>query len=70
MDDRMLSAIVLFGLSCLFGGYGIFTLVVAYRTGDLTVWGRLAVLAGMSVLLSAVLGKVAIRLVAGMLQHS
>jgi hypothetical protein len=66
MDDRMLSAILLLGLSCLFGGYGIFTLVAAYRTGDLTVWGRLVVMAGMSVLLSAVLGRVAIRLVAEM----
>jgi hypothetical protein len=50
MDDRMLSAIVLVGLSGRFGSYGVLTLVAAYRVGDLTVWGRLAMLAGMSVL--------------------
>jgi hypothetical protein len=66
----MLSAIVLFGLSCLFGGYGIFTLVAAYRAGDLAVWGRLVVLAGMGVLLGAVLGRAAIRLILEVLQQS
>jgi hypothetical protein len=62
MDDRMLSAIVLigFGLSALFGSYGILMLVAAYRTGNLTAWGRLAILGGISVLLSAILADIAV----------
>jgi uncharacterized membrane protein HdeD (DUF308 family) len=60
MDDRMLSAIVLVGLSCLFGSYGILMLVAAYRTGNLTAWGRLAILGSISVLLSAILADIAV----------
>jgi hypothetical protein len=60
MDDRMLSAIVLGGLSGLFGGYGILTLVAAYRAGNLADWGRLAIMGGVSVILSAVLADVAV----------
>jgi hypothetical protein len=72
MDDRMLSAIVLigFGLSALFGSYGILMLVAAYRTGNLTAWGRLAILGGISVLLSAILADIAVtRLMAEVSQH-
>jgi hypothetical protein len=32
----------------------------AYRTGNLTVWGRLAILGGLSVLLSAILADIAV----------
>ncbi len=35
MDDWMLSAIALVVLSCVFGSYGIVTLVEAYRAGNL-----------------------------------
>jgi hypothetical protein len=70
MDNRMLSAIVLVGLSALFGSYGILMLVAAYRTGNLTAWGRLAILGGISVLLSAILADIAVtRLMAEVSQH-
>jgi hypothetical protein len=60
MDSRMLSGIAAAGLSGLFGSYGILTLAAAYRTGNLTVWGRLAILGGLSVLLSAILADIAV----------
>ena len=70
MDSRMLSGIALAGLSALFGSYGIFMLVAAYRAGNLTVWGRRAILGGISVLLSAVLANIAVtRLMAEVSQH-
>jgi hypothetical protein len=50
MDSRMLSGIAIAGLSGLFGSYGILTLAAAYPTGNLTVWRRLAILGGLSVL--------------------
>jgi hypothetical protein len=62
MDDRMLSAIVLVGLSGLFCSYGIFTLVAAYRTGNLADWGKLAIMGGAGVLLRAVMADVAFAL--------
>jgi hypothetical protein len=60
MDSRMLSGIGIAGLSSLFGSYGILMLAAAYRTGNLTVWGRLAILGGLSVLLSAILADIAV----------
>ena len=60
MDDRMLSALVLVGLSGVFGSYGIFPLVAAYQAGDLADWARLAIMGGVSVLLSAFLVDVAV----------
>ena len=60
MDSRMLSGIAIAGLSGLFGSYGILMLAAAYRTGNLTVWGRLAILGGLSVLLSAILADIAV----------
>jgi hypothetical protein len=39
--------------------FGILMLVAAYRTGNLTAWGRLAILGGISVLLSAILADIA-----------
>jgi hypothetical protein len=62
MDDRMLSMIVLSGLSGLFGSYGFLTLAQAYRARALADWGRLAVMGGVSVLLSAALADVAVTL--------
>jgi hypothetical protein len=38
MNDTMRHFIVLGGLSCVFGSYGIWTLVAAYRTDNLTDW--------------------------------
>jgi hypothetical protein len=70
MDSRMVSGIALAGLSALFGSYGILMLVAAYREGDLTDWGRLAILGGISVLLSAVLANIAAtRLIVEVSQH-
>jgi hypothetical protein len=63
MDDRMLTGIVFFGLSALFSSYGISTLVAAYRASDLVVWSRMAIMGGVSVLLSAFLGNIAVTLV-------
>jgi hypothetical protein len=63
MDDGMLTGIVLLGLSTPFGSYGILTLAAAYRTSDLTVWGRMAIMGGICVLLSAFLGNIAATLV-------
>jgi hypothetical protein len=63
MDDWMLSGIMFVGLSALFGSYGILTLVGAYRASNLTVWGRMAIMGGVSVLLSAFLGNIAATLV-------
>ena len=60
MDSRMLSGIGIASLSGLFGSYGILMLAAAYRTGNLTVWGRLAILGGLSVLLSAILADIAV----------
>jgi hypothetical protein len=60
MDHRMLHGLVLGALSCLFGGLGILILVMAYRTSNLAKWGRLAIVGGLSVLLSAVMAGVAI----------
>ena len=70
MDSRMLSGVAAAGLSGLFGSYGILMLVAAYREGNLTVWGRLAILGGISVLLSAILANIAVtRLMAEVSQH-
>jgi hypothetical protein len=68
MDDRMLSSVVLVGLSVTFGSYGIWTLIAAYRAANSTTWSTLAILGGISVLLSAALGKVATELIAEMSQ--
>jgi hypothetical protein len=58
----MLSSIVVGGLSGLFGSYGILTLVKAYRAGNLADWGKLAIIGGLNVLLSAVLAYIAVTL--------
>ena len=47
-------------LSGLFGSYGALTLAKAYRTGDLADWGKLAIMGGVSLLLSAVLAYIAV----------
>jgi hypothetical protein len=66
----MLSGIAAAGLSGLFGSYGILMLVAVYRAGNLTVWGRRAILGGISVLLSAVLANIAVtRLMAEVSRH-
>jgi hypothetical protein len=45
-------------------------LIAAYRAANSTTWSTLAILGGISVLLSAALGKVATELIAEMSQHS
>jgi hypothetical protein len=60
MADRMLYGIMLGVLSGMVGRHGILTLVAAYRTGNLADWGRLAIVGGLSVLLSAVMAGIAI----------
>jgi hypothetical protein len=60
MDDRMLHGIVGGALGCLLGGFGILILIVAYRTHDLADWGRLAIVGGLCVVLSAALAAVTI----------
>ena len=51
----MLRAVVLAVLSGAFGSHGILTLASAYRTHKLADWSRLAIMGGLSVLLSAVM---------------
>jgi xanthosine utilization system XapX-like protein len=69
MDGRMLSGIALVGLSGLFCGYGILALIAAYRAGNATAWGKLALLGGISLLLGATLANIASRLIADASRH-
>jgi hypothetical protein len=46
----------------IFGNYGIWTLIAAYRLGELAKWGRLAVQGAISMLISAALANFATRL--------
>ena len=43
MDARILSGSMFVMLSAIFGGYGIVSLIGAYRTGDRTAWADKAV---------------------------
>jgi branched-subunit amino acid transport protein AzlD len=58
----MLSSLALVGVSALLGSYGILTLIAAYRVGNLAAWRKLAILGGLSVLVSATLANIASRL--------
>lgn len=64
MNDWMVSSVILVGLSAVFAGHGVWTLIAAYRISDLTEWGRMAFVGSVSVLLGAIVEIIAATLVA------
>ena len=63
MDERILSGLVFIVLSAIFGTYGMWSLLVAYRTGDRTAWTDMASQGGLGTIASGIFADLATRLV-------
>jgi uncharacterized membrane protein HdeD (DUF308 family) len=61
MDERILSGFMLIVLSVVFGAYGIWSLRVAYRTGDRKAWADMAIQGALGVLASGIFADLSAR---------
>ena len=55
MDERILTGFMLIVLSAISGGYGMWSLLVAYRTGDRAAWTGMALQGGLGAIASGIL---------------
>jgi hypothetical protein len=62
MDERILSGLMFIVLSAIFGTHGIWSLRVAYRTGDRTAWTNLALQGGLGAIASGIFADLATQL--------
>jgi hypothetical protein len=62
MEDRILSGAAFVVLGVVFGGYGFWSLLAAYRTGDRSAWTEKAIQGCAGVMLGAVFCDLVARL--------
>jgi hypothetical protein len=62
MDERIFSGFMFIVLSAIFGGYGMWSLLVAYRTGDRTAWTDMAIQGGLGVIASGIFAGISTRM--------
>ena len=59
MDERILTGFMLIVLSAIFGSYGMWSLLVAYRTGDRAAWTDMALQGGLGAIASGITADLA-----------
>jgi hypothetical protein len=62
MGERMLTGFMLIVLSAIFGINGLWSLLVAYRSGDRTAWTDMALQGGLGAIASGIFADLATRL--------
>ena len=62
MDERILSGFMFIVLSAIFGTYGMWSLLVAYRTGDRTAWTDMALQGGLGAIAIGIFADLATQL--------
>jgi hypothetical protein len=61
MDERVLSGCTFIALSAIFGCHGVWSLLVAYRTGDRRAWTDRAIQGGVGVIASGIFADLSAR---------